>query len=609
MRRCPGNGLFIILLIGVLGLTACDKAEPITITVTEVIEIDGAERIVTRVVRQTVPVTVTPNSAVDLPRTDPVELDISLFGQFPDIDPQKTSDGAGIDLIENLYAGLTRFDHESSSIVPVVAKEWDVSPDGRTWTFHLRDDFFWVRPTDADRRDDGLGNAEPVRQVVAADFVFAIQRACLRDTDTPDVFVLYLIQGCEQIHENLGLAPGTEESIAARALDDFTLEIGLTKPAVQFLTVSSMWLMRPIPRELVAEQGDEWQSGEVLVTNGPFILTPTSRSSGRATLLRNPLWPIPHRGNVDAVNVVFMSNEMNAYQLWEAKRLDVTPLPDSETARMVSLSPLKTKLVTEQTLFYFGFNFSSGALREPEVRRALNAAIDRELLVDELYGGRAIGMRHLAPPGVLAAPPIDEVGKGYDPDFARQQMSESGFRSCRLMPPLTLLVSSSDLSLQQAELIREMWVDELGCLEEQFIIEQVQFGTLLANTRQDAGDVRPDMWELGWASYYPDSHNWAGDLLHCADSENRQGRACSEVDDLIHQASGEKVVERRVALYRRIEEMFFGSDGIQPLVPLYAPGNYELVQSWLSYEPALFGGEQYDSYIIAADLKRLEQSR
>jgi ABC-type oligopeptide transport system substrate-binding subunit len=456
---------------------------------------------------------------------------------------------------------------------------------------------------------DGTGQAEPVRPVVAADYVFAIQRACSRETNTPDAFVLYLIEGCELVHEALEPAPGILENIAARAVDDFTLEISLAKPAVQFLTISSMWLMRPVPRELVAEFGDEWQSEEQLITNGPFMLAPGSRSSARTTLIRNPFWPIDRRGNVDLVNVVFMSDEMHGYQLWEAKRLDVTRLPDSETDRLVSESPSKVKLVTDQTVFYLGINFSSGALREPEARRALNAAIDRDQLAETIYGGRALGVRHLAPPGVVGAPPRDEVGKGYDPDYARQQMAQSGFRSCRLMPPITFLVSSSDLSLQQAELIRQMWIDELGCTEEQFVIEQVQFGTLLANTRIDAGSLRPDMWELGWASYYPDSHNWVGDLLHCSDSENRQNRPCSDVDELIHQASGERVADRRALLYRRIEESFFGAEGSEPLFPLYVPGNYELVQSWLTFSPASFGGEQYDSYIIAADLKRLERSR
>ena len=107
------------------------------------------------------------------------------------------------------------------------------------------------------------------------------------------------------------------------------------------------------------------------------------------------------------------------------------------------------------------------------MRRAFSAAIDRQRLVDEIYDNEGLPMRHLSPPGVVAAPPIDEIGVGYSPDDARHWLAQSGFGSCRLIPPFTLLVTSSDLSLRQAELIRDMWVEELGCAPEQIIIDQV----------------------------------------------------------------------------------------------------------------------------------------
>jgi len=177
------------------------------------------------------------------------------------------------------------------------------------------------------------------------------------------------------------------------------------------------------------------------------------------------------------------------------------------------------------------------------------------------------------------------------------------------MPDIRFMVSSSDLSLLQAELIVQMWVKELGCAESQFQIEQVQFGTLLANTRSDAGAARPDIWELAWASYYPDAHNWLGDLIHCQESENREIRPCAEVDTLIQQAATTVDVAERQKIYRQIENMLFGDEGVFPLVPLYVRGNVILVQNWLAYPPARFGGEQYDSYEIDMDRKELERSR
>jgi ABC-type transport system substrate-binding protein len=218
-------------------------------------------------------------------------------------------------------------------------------------------------------------------------------------------------------------------------------------------------------------------------------------------------------------------------------------------------------------------------------------------------------MRHLGPPGTVGAPPIDQVGSGYSPDRARQLMDSSPFGDCRLLPEITYLVSSSDQALQQAELLREMWVDELGCKEDQIKIEQVQFGTLLANTRPDAGPIRPDIWDLGWAAYFPDEDNWLGQVAHCKQSENRQNRPCSQVDELIAAADVTTDLDERWELYRQAERAFFGEDGLEPLTPLYVRGEYFVKQGWLHYTPAIFGGEQFDKYILDPEQKNLEQLR
>ena len=152
-----------------------------------------------------------------------------------------------------------------------------------------------------------------------------------------------------------------------------------------------------------------------------------------------------------------------------------------------------------------------------------------------------------------------------------------------------------------------MWANTLSCQPEQIVIEQVQFGTLLANTRREAGDVRPDIWNLGWASYFPDAHNWLSDVLHCSDSENRQDRPCSEADSILRDAATNPDQAARWDLYRQAERLFFGEGGSAPISPLLVQGNYTLVQTWLTYAPANFGGEQFDTYQLDAVTKRLEK--
>lgn len=576
--------------------------------VTEVYVITGEEIVITRIIDLTPTPTPLPTAVPD-EDPGPVTLDISFVrDSVPSIDPQQSVSQDGIDLIENLFVGLTRYNHQTNQIEPALAEEWEVSDNGRVWTFHLRNDIFWVKPIETE--NDGLNslqNVETVRPVTASDVVFAVQRACNKEPNTPDAFTLFIIQGCELVNTMPNATKPDLERIGVKALNDTTLEFSLTKPAAHFLTLTSLWFMRPLPPELVEAYGDEWQSESELdlLTSGPYF----PQNMEMKTLQANPTWPLSRPGNVDLIHILYAEDAASTLELWQAKQLDAINAAEIDLDLTDERIASRLLPLPQQTMFYLGFNFDSGVFREPNVRRAFAAAIDRERLVEELFGLSAIGMRHLVPPGTVAALPLDEVGVGYSPDYARQQLAESGFRNCRLMPEITFLVSSSDLSLQQAELIRRMWIEELDCDENQIKIEQAQFGTLLASTRRDSGEARPDIWELAWASYYPDAHNWMGDLLHCDDSENRQNRPCAEEDELIRQANSVLETSEREAIYRQLENSFFGDAGTMPLAPLYIQSEPTLVQTWLTYTPAMFGGEQYDTYLIDIQEKTLERSR
>jgi oligopeptide transport system substrate-binding protein len=617
-KRRPDRRVYFLTLLWLVGLAgllaACQNSssQP-PLVVTRVVEVEGEEVVVTRVVMQTVQMAVTPITDPETNR--PVELDISYRGYFPILDPQRTANANAQNLMENLFIGLTRYNHEANTVEPALASSWTVGDNGRVWTFHLRDDVAWVRPVTPvanlplARASDTL-EVRAMRPLNADDIVFTIQRICDRRTAAPDSFLLFIVEGCELVN---GLATPTPADIAAigvRALDDLTVQITLTKPASHFLTLTSTTLLRPVPAELVTDSGDNWSRPGNLWSSGPFVLSPRSVGTTLTVLQRNPFWPLASQGNVDTVNILHLDDDTDAFELWENRSLDLSPLPSAQRSAILRRHSARALLVPSQTVFYLGFNFNSPVFRSVEVRRAFSAAIDRERLLREVYGGRGLPMRHFTPPGVLGAPPFTEVGTGYSPDYARQQMAASPYRDCRFMPPITYLVSSSDLALQQAEVVREMWMDVLGCNQDQIIIEQVQFGTLMANTRRDAPpSLRPDLWDLGWDGFYPDAHNWLGDVLHCTDSENRQSRSCSEADDLIRRAATTQSLAERERLYRQAENTFFGPDGLQPIAPLFAQANYILRHLWVNHTPALFGGEQYDTYLVDGAIKDLERNR
>ncbi len=578
----------------------------------------AAPGIITRIVEQITVVTRTPDPAQPEEARDPVELDLSLSDQLPDLDPGRAESDAQLDLAQNLFVGLTNFNPDANVIEPELATSWETSADGRVWTFHLRDDIFWVRAGNPLPGSDAPLPVDTVRPVTADDVVFAVQRLCARDVSTSMVFPLFIIDGCERAYTTLEPTDADRAAVGIRAIDETTLEIALTTPAGYFLTLTSMSLFQPVPRDIVAELGDEWRNaaGDLstgwqtpgnLVTSGPFVAASTMTSESMK-LYRNPLWPLTPPGNSDLVNIVFFEDEQDAYEMWADRLLDIAPLPSAEREALLARTPEKAKVIPDEVLFYLGFNFDSQVFREPEVRRAFSAAIDRQRLVDEIYDGRGLPMRHAGVPGVVASIPVGEIGVGYSPDYARQQMEASTFRSCRLMPEIRFRVSSADLSLRQAELLRDMWVEELDCAPEQIIIEQVQFGELLAGTRPEATG-RPDLWELAWAPTFPDTHDLVTNLLHCRLSENRQLRPCSEADTLLERASTAVDPAERVELYHQAESLFFNEDGIFPIAPLYVRARYWVAQNWVTFTPVAFGGQQWDRIVLDAELKELERSR
>jgi oligopeptide transport system substrate-binding protein len=591
---------------------ACRPVEAESAQASKVIRVGGEEIVVTRVVPGGIVVPPTPTAAS--PSGEPAVLDVGRQGEPGIPDPQTATSDNELDLVENLFAGLTRLNHLTGEAEPQLAERWEVSADGLAWTFYLRADIFWVKPgfPETEGFFTTASGPQVYRPVIADDVVFAIQRACDPRVQTHDVLVLFLVQGCEEAQRLTAVTDSDLEKIGVRAINDKTVVIQITEPASYLPSILSMTIVRPVPRELATpfqETGDTWTTPTNIVTSGPFTFG-TETGDERTVLQRNPYWPLPFSGTVNSVNLYWL-DVAEAYELWLAKGLDVSSMPAAEREDMLPNSRLgpNLRLVSNQAVFYLAFNFDSPVFSDPGVRRAFSAAIDREALLEEVYGGLGVPLRHFLPPGVFGAPPLEEVGVGYNSDRAILEMVDSSLRDCGFLPPIRYMVGSTDLALFHAETVRNMWERELGCPSEKITIEQVHFGELLAKTRPDAGAERPDIWDLGWASYFPDGHNWLGEVLHCNLSENRQNRPCSEADELIAQAATSYDAEQRIARYREAERLFFGESGSMPVAPLLVQAEYLLVQPWLQYTPAHFGGEQFDTYRLDAVVKRLEREQ
>jgi ABC-type oligopeptide transport system substrate-binding subunit len=518
------------------------------------------------------------------------------------LDPQRAADAYSITAIEQLFLGLTNNDPTiPGNITPELATSWTISDDGTVWTFTLRNDVQWIR------WDPTADEAIPVRPVTASDVAYGIKRSC-----DPRLGSLYtsvadkVILGCNDLsHKSVrDVTEADYDLVQVQALDDTTLVVNLQFAASYFLSMTPMWMFRAVPQEVIEEFGDDWTDVGTIVTNGPFAIDEYARGVRRA-YARNPLLPADLRGpgNLDRVETTVIPDVNTQFSLYLRGQIELAGVPPAETQSVMSDPQYSDQLIQipDPTVSYLGFAHDKPPFDNVHARRAFGAVMDRDAFKSEVMQNRGIPMIHFTPPGMFGAPPINEVGMGYDPDYARAELAAAGYPNCEGFPNIEVIDGA------MGEFLAASAERDLGCSRDIFTLTSMGFQDMLATIDpRNPSDQRPNMWGVAWGPDYPDAQNWVGDVLSC-ESENTFKRPCSEVDDLIAQAARESDPAIRVELYYRIEDLFFGREGEHPIIPLATSLALVLRQPWVNAPLAtdgLFGGAHYDWYVIDVEIRQ-----
>lgn len=547
------------------------------------------------------------------PKSAAVNLDdaVTFYGysttELPTIDPQLGEDTVSIGYIENLFVHLTNYDLDTADIVPEAATSWTVSDDGLTYTFTIRTDIPWVNYSpetgEVTQEVDENGDA---RFVTAYDFEYGMKRAC--DPNTGSYYSSIIapnIVGCEDVlyYEDAENVPAELfDAIGVTAVDEETLVVELPFAAAYFLSMTPMWTLTATPEWAIEAYGDQWTEPGNIVTNGRYVLVEWNRGVSRK-VARNPLMPedMNGGGNIEVFETNVVPDAATGYALWLNGEVDTSGIPDAELEAHLAEYADETIQVPDLAVFYIAFRMTKAPFDNVHVRRAFSAAFDRETFVAEVRQGQGLPMKHFAPPGIFGAPAIDEVGVGFNPEYAREQLAEAGYPDCEGFPEVSLLGYSGQSTLNWIEFAQANWSENLGCDPSLITIEQQDFSDLLATTKLD-DDEAPNMWTLGWGPDYGDENNWVGDVLSC-ETALRMKRECNEIDDMIKAAREEADPDKRVQMYADIEEAFFGEDGEFPFMPLYLRIAFVAEHSWLERTPALFGGDQWYTWNLDTEAR------
>ena len=496
------------------------------------------------------------------PRHGPDELWINNSSEPEWLDPSRCSDSTGGEIIWNTFEGLVQAHPQTLAPEPALATHWEVSADGRRYTFHLR----------PSQWSDG-------QALTAHDFVFAFRR--LVDPQTASKYASngFIFTGGAAIARG----EAAVDSLGVRAVDDLTLEIDLVDPLPYFLNFLSFYSFMPIPRHLFAAldrrgiDADFWTRPEHVVCNGPFRLTEW-RFRQRMVFEKNPRYWDAVSVSLARVRVAMVESATTALNMYAAGEFDWpggnTSLPAEFLDHLASYQDFHRHPYLG--VYFYWINTKVPPLDDPRVRRALSLAIDRDALVKHVTRGGQIAAADLVPDGLAGY-----HGLGlpvFDPDAARRLLAEAGHAGGVGLPPITLSFNTSEGHRQVAEALQAMWQRELGI---DVTLANQEWKVFLANAEQ----MNFQLCRMGWIGDYADPYTFL-ELLRSDCGNNHSGWSNPAYDRLLQEANREADPEQRLALLRQAEALALAD---QPLLPLYV---YTRCQVIKPYVRGIWGNHQ-----------------
>jgi oligopeptide transport system substrate-binding protein len=499
-------------------------------------------------------------------------------GDVPTIDPALASDASSIQIVEEATVGLTRQNELTSQAEPGMAERWDISSDGKIYTFHLRDDVPWVRYNGAQvvKVQDCAGRD---RMVTAHDFEYGILRALNPKTESPYAYVLAsVIQGAGPYNESNVADPAT---VGVKALDDRRLQVTFREPAAYNALIVSMWMAHAQPKWVIEgddcteARGDRWIEPGFFQGYGPYALKRWVHESS-ITLAQNPFWPgsdaVP-RPRIEEI-VWTMLDQEAALARYEAGELESTSVPAADLDRVRADPQLSAEFATSPNTctYYYGFNTKAPYVNDPRVRRALSMAIDRQALIDNVTKGGQIPAQWFARPGQAGAPTPEQypdLGIKYDVAKARAELDsylqEKGLTADKL--DLTLMFNTSSGHQKIADAIQQMWKTNLGL--DIKVVNQ-EWKVYLVTTKDPK--ATPQIFRMGWCMDYPDAHNWDKDVAAFGGFQNpSKGGGFNWKNDkfekLVADAAKELDPKKRTEMYAQAEDILVRGDAV--MAPIY----------------------------------------
>ncbi|MEQ1861489.1 MAG: peptide ABC transporter substrate-binding protein [Chthoniobacteraceae bacterium] len=478
---------------------------------------------------------------------DRAEL-VFINGSEPELlDPVFSTAQATGRIIYALLEGLTAFDAFSKP-QPGVAERWEISPDGRVYTFHLRKNARW-------------SNGDTV---TAHDFAWSWRRALLPENAAEYAYQLHYIRNARAFNEGK-IADFAQ--VGVRVPDDFTLEVTLENPTPFFLDLCAFATLVPVHRATVEKYSDWSSNPEHHVGNGAFTLKEW-RLFDRLRLVKNPTYWNADAVKLNSIDVLPAQRPNTAFNFYATGVADL--MMDKGLAPTSLMEALKKRPDFHSAPFlgnyFFRFNCTRGPFKDARVRRAFSLAIDRKLLTEKITRAGELPAWSFVPPGAgnnyqPPDPPDATLKDGQpQPARARQLLADAGFPDGKGFPIFYYLYrADSDLDQDIAVELQAMFQKTLGVT----MLLARQEWTVYLNSQSK---LDYDICRSSWVGDYNDPNTFM-DMFVTNGGNNRTGWSNKAFDDAIAAAASEPDVAKRDEIFRVAERILVHDEA--PIVPLY----------------------------------------
>ena len=417
------------------------------------------------------------------------ELAVQIGPDPETIDPALNSAVDGGNMLLHSHECLLIVDQDGK-LQPGQAESYEVSEDGLTWTFHLREGLKWSDGSD----------------LTANDFVYSWKRVCDPMVAAPYAeTVLGMVKGYE---DAIG---GNLDALAVTAPDDLTLVVELNAPCSYFGSLAAFATLSPVQQATVEANGDAWATApETYISNGPFYMTEWVPGS-HITFSKNPYYWNADAIKLDRLKFVLMEDSNAAYSAYQTGEvLMIKDVPTEEIPSLEGNSDFYEDPIIGT--YYVSLNIQRAPFDNADVRKALSLAVDREYVASTLMQGTYSAASNFMGPGWIDTdgtefmananggnPYIDTTNHEANLEEAKQLLADAGYPDGEGFPTITYTTNDAGYHKVVAEYLQQAWA-ELGIDLQVNIVEWSSFTPMRRNGEFDAA-------RNGWVGDYSDPSN------------------------------------------------------------------------------------------------------